>query len=226
MTTPAPDQPEGAGQTADPPDLSDTPALSGRIGSFRYWFDDDVWEWSPEVAVMHGYLHDEVVPTTDLLRSHKHPDDRATFDALVATMRETRTHFSSRHRIVDTGGRVHSVAVIGRTFADGGRVAGSEGYYVDLGVIVGDSVRAQVDSRVQDFREHASPIEQAKGMLMVMYGIDEERAFDVLRWRSQQENRKLRDLCRAIVNAAPARLSIGEAVRRQFDLVVLAPFED
>ncbi|MEZ5212785.1 PAS and ANTAR domain-containing protein [Gordonia sp. PP30] len=199
--------------------------LGNRVGGFRYWFDSDVWEWSPEVAAMHGYGPGECEPTTELLRGHKHPDDRATFDALVDTMRRTRTQFSSRHRIVDTRGRVHSVAVIGRTFTEDGAVAGSEGYYVDLGVLVGDEVRDEVNTHVQSFRRQRSSIEQAKGMLMLMYGIDEDRAFDVLRWRSQQENRKLNDMCRALVDLAPARLRIPEQLRREFDLIVLSPFD-
>ena len=35
-------------------------------------------------------------------------------------------------------------------------------------------------------------IEQAKGMLMVVYGIDADAAFALLRWQSQQYNVKLR----------------------------------
>ncbi len=175
---------------------------------------------------MHGYQHGDVIPTTGLLRSHKHPEDRATFDALVDTMRSTRTHFSSRHRIVDTAGRVHSVAVLGRTFTYDGQVAGSEGYYLDLGVIVGDSVRTRVSSHVESFQRQRSSIEQAKGMLMLVYNIDEDQAFDLLRWRSQQENRKLRELCHDLVASAPVRVHLPESVRRDFDVVVLSPFDE
>ncbi len=37
-------------------------------------------------------------------------------------------------------------------------------------------------------------IEQAKGVLMTAYGISAERAFDILVWRSQETNIKLREL--------------------------------
>ena len=63
-------------------------------------------------------------------------------------------------------------------------------------------------------------------MLMLVYGIDHDRAFEVLRWRSQQENRRLYDVARAIVDAAAARAQIPAAVRREFDQVVLTPFDD
>lgn len=52
-------------------------ALTGgtpqRVGWFRFYFDDEQWEWSPEVARLHGYEPDTVEPTTRLVLSHKHP---------------------------------------------------------------------------------------------------------------------------------------------------------
>jgi hypothetical protein len=42
-------------------------------------------------------------------------------------------------------------------------------------------------------------IEQAKGMLMFLYGIDADRAFDLLRWQSQEHNVKLRLLAEQIL---------------------------
>ena len=37
-------------------------------------------------------------------------------------------------------------------------------------------------------------IEQAKGVLMAAYGITADRAFEILVWRSQETNLKLREL--------------------------------
>jgi hypothetical protein len=42
-------------------------------------------------------------------------------------------------------------------------------------------------------------IEQAKGMLRAIYGLDDAPAFDLLRWRSQETNVKLRALARQII---------------------------
>jgi AmiR/NasT family two-component response regulator len=42
-------------------------------------------------------------------------------------------------------------------------------------------------------------IEQAKGMLMLVYGLDAAAAFDLLRWRSQESNIKLRRLAQQLV---------------------------
>lgn len=77
-----------------------------RIGDFRFFYEGEKWEWSDEVAALHGYAPGEVEPTTALMRRHKHPDDRAHFDAVLAEMLTNHAPFSSRHRIVDTSGRV------------------------------------------------------------------------------------------------------------------------
>jgi GAF domain-containing protein len=45
-------------------------------------------------------------------------------------------------------------------------------------------------------------IEQAKGVIMAVYSVDEDKAFDMLRRASQAENRKLRQIAVEIVNAA------------------------
>jgi len=43
-----------------------------RVGWFRFYFDDDRWEWSPQVEKMHGYLPGTVTPTTEMVLAHKH----------------------------------------------------------------------------------------------------------------------------------------------------------
>src|ERR1700742_4985999 len=84
-----------------------------RVGWFRLYFDEERGEWSPQVAKMHGYEPTEVVPTTELVLSHKHPDDYRQIADTLALIRQTRQAFSSRHRIIDVHGRVHHVVVIG-----------------------------------------------------------------------------------------------------------------
>lgn len=174
---------------------------------------------------MHGYRPGEVTPTTALLTSHKHPADRETFSSLVEQMRSARTSFSSRHRIIDTRGRTRNVIVIGRTFREGGAVIGTEGFYLDVGEVVDDSIRGTVADHVQHFRENGAVIEQTKGMLMVVYGIPEDRAFDVLRWLSQTRNIPVHVISRAIAASASIGSWVSESTRREFDLVVLGGAE-
>ena len=46
-------------------------ALAGgmpqHFGWYRFYFEDERWEWSPEVARIHGYEPGSVTPTTRLV---------------------------------------------------------------------------------------------------------------------------------------------------------------
>ena len=57
----------------------------------------------------------------------------------------------------------------------------------------------RISEAVRDIAEQRAHIEQAKGMLMFIYGLDEHAAFDLLRWQSQQHNVKLRLLAEQVV---------------------------
>ena len=104
-----------------------------RVGSFRFWFVGQRWEWSDEVARMHGYEPGTVTPTTELLLAHKHPDDRRHVQELLDQALHSGGAFSSRHRFIDTNEREHTVLVLAdRMLDDSGAVVGTEGYYVDL----------------------------------------------------------------------------------------------
>jgi hypothetical protein len=91
-------------------------ALAGgepqRVGWFRLYFDDERWEWSPEVERMHGYEPGTVQPTTALVLSHKHPEDYEQVAATLDEIRRTREPFSTRHRIIDVQGRTREVVVV------------------------------------------------------------------------------------------------------------------
>nr|WP_272945565.1 PAS and ANTAR domain-containing protein [Mycolicibacterium aromaticivorans] len=168
------------------------------MGWVRYFFADDRWEWSDEVARMHGYEPGSVTPTTELVLSHKHPEDRDELLELLQRIRHNREPFSTRHRIRDTEGRTHHVVVVGNQMRDdAGEVIGSDGFYIDM---TGDlrSAQEQVSNEVEDIAARRSPIDQAKGMLMMVYSISADAAFDLLRWRSQETNVKLRDLAQQV----------------------------
>ncbi|MHC1558292.1 ANTAR domain-containing protein [Actinomycetospora sp. C-140] len=47
-------------------------------------------------------------------------------------------------------------------------------------------------------------IDQVKGILMVVFGLDADASFRVLVWLSQQSNTKIADLCLDILRASPA----------------------
>lgn len=68
-----------------------------------------------------------------------------------------------------------------------------------------------VTAAVAEIAERRAVIDQAKGMLILLYGVDEETAFDMLRVRSQTTNVKLRTLAEQLVSEYRA-LSNGEAL--------------
>ncbi len=49
-----------------------------------------------------------------------------------------------------------------------------------------------ITKAVAEIIEHRAVIEQAKGVLMAVYSIDAQAAFDLLKWGSQHTNTKLR----------------------------------
>jgi hypothetical protein len=201
-------------------------ALAGgspqRVGWFRFYFADERWEWSEQVQRMHGYQPGSVTPTTDLVLSHKHPDDYVQVAATLDEIRRTHRTFSTRHRIVNTHGAVHDVVVIGdQLYDDNGAVIGTHGFYVD--VTPPDPLREQlVTAAVAEIAENRATIEQAKGMLMLIYRINAESGFELLRWRSQETNVKLRVLAEQIL-ADFAELSYEETLppRAVFDHLLL-----
>jgi hypothetical protein len=197
--------------------------VGDRVGSFRYLRAEDRWEWSAAVAQMHGYPPGQVEPTTALVMSHKHPEDAANVAALIDEMTGQGKPFSSRHRIIDTHGRIHPVVVIGeRLHGNAGEVIGSHGVYVDLSD-VDDS--GAVEDAIADFTEHRALIEQAKGILMMTYGVSAERAFDILVWRSQETNTKLRKFASHLIEDFTAELQVPDAIRERADHLLLTAHE-
>ncbi len=200
-------------------------ALSGGTGQpagwFRFYFPDQRWEWSDQVQRMHGYAPGTVTPTTDLVLSHKHPEDRGQVAATIDKILNTREAFSTRHRIVDTAGNVRHVVVVGdQLFDDDGEVVGTHGFYIDVTPPAEQAQEDLVTARLAKISENRAGIEQAKGMLMLVYGIDESAAFDLLRWLSQEANIKLRPLAEQIAEDFRT-CGIGLDSRSEFDHLLL-----
>lgn len=168
-----------------------------RVGRFQYFVTDQRWVWSDQVARMHGYEPGSVEPTTELLLSHQHPDDRAKVAEILDRVK-TGGQFSSRHRIIDAAGATRWMVVVGDRITDkSGHPIGTEGFYVD----VTDSVQSDVTKAMSGVVEARALIEQAKGVLMVAYGVDSDRAFDILKWRSQTTQVKLKVVAAQLLHA-------------------------
>jgi hypothetical protein len=193
-----------------------------RVGWFRFYFADQRWEWSEQVQRLHGYEPGTVTPTTELVLAHKHPEDRGQVAKTIDEMLHSHRAFSTRHRILDTGGVVHQVVVVGDQLTDErGAVIGTHGYYVDITPTSDRAHEDLITARVAEITQHRAVIEQAKGMLMLVYGLDDDAAFGLLKWLSQHGNVKLRQLARKVVDAFRAVRDDGISARSAFDHALL-----
>ena len=195
-----------------------------RFGSFSFRFADQAWEWSDDVARMHGYAPGTVVPDTALILRHKHPDDELAVAEKVRQSLDTGEPFSSRHRIIDTAGQIHNIIVVAdHMFDELGAVIGTEGFYIDITDAINDEVRTSIDGFLSDFVESREAIDRAKGVIMFVYGISSQQAFDILKWRSQETNMKLRDIARQLLTDVQdeAGALVPNESRARFDHILL-----
>src|SRR5690242_2648146 len=131
------------------PGLLDKALLGGapqRVGRFEYRYDTDTWTWSEAVARMHGYEPEAVEPTTDLVLSHKHPEDLARVKALLT---RSSAPFSSRHRIRTTDEEIRNVVVVGEAVTDtDGDIVATRGFYIDVTKSVRDEVQREIGEKL------------------------------------------------------------------------------
>ncbi|WP_069387351.1 PAS and ANTAR domain-containing protein [Cellulosimicrobium cellulans] len=185
------------------------------VGRFRVDLAEGRWWWSDEVYTMHGFAPGEVVPTTPLVLAHRHPEDRD--GARPALLRSARTGdpFGSMHRIVDASGdaRTLVVAAQGRRSRATGQVVEVSGYLVDVTEPHRSAAQREATAAIMAADASRSVIEQARGVLMVAYGVGPDEAFELLRKRSNDTNVPVRDLARSLLEGL--RAHGGEARTRE-----------
>lgn len=192
------------------------------VGAFRFWFVGQRWEWSDELARMHGYEPGTVEPTTELLMSHQHPEDRDHVQDLLDRALLSKSSFSSRHRFIDTAGTVHDAIVVADRISDAdGAVVGTAGHYLDLTATFVENRQNALDEALPDLFEARAVIEQAKGILVAIYRVSPEQAFGVLRWRSQETNTKLRSLAKQLVAEIATQPTLSADTQAAFDHMLL-----
>jgi hypothetical protein len=127
-----------------------------------------------------------------MVLSHKHPEDYQQVAATLDDILRTHQPFSTRHRIIDVRGRTHEVIVVAQLLrGEDGDVIGTTGFYVDV-TFPPEERETFITDAVAEIAENRAVIEQVKGTLMMVYRVDADAAFDLLKWRSQEGNIKLR----------------------------------
>ena len=191
------------------------------IGSFSYSSAVPRWTWSDGMFALHGMAPGDVVPTRALFLSHVHPEDREHVGEVLDAA-DGQPH-GCAYRLVDLSGQVREVLI---TVAP---VVGTEavtGFVVDDSERERQAVSAEVNTELQIALESHAAIDQAKGMLMLVYGIDGDAAFELLRWASQQRNVRLRVLADRLVQAVLSVGGVGPKARGAIDELFIAAMDD
>lgn len=103
-------------------------------------------------------------------------------------------------------------------------VADTHAFYVDSHPLR-LSEESRVTERVAEVSALRAVIEQAKGMLGAVYGLDDASAFAVLRWRSQVTNTKLRAFADQLVVDFKAVAGDKLPSRSTYDSLLLSVHE-
>jgi hypothetical protein len=187
-----------------------------QLGWFEYDPVQDRWTWSPTLFQIHGFEPGEIVPSTAIFMSHKHPEDRVHTDEVLAEVLATGQPFCCRHRIITSRQQVRTVVTIGQgVLNDSGRVARVTGYFVDITEATTAVSEQAIRDAVAGSAAARAQIEQAKGALMMVQGVTADDAFAVLRWHSSHANIRIRDLAALIVDTIGRPCSDAEGPQQR-----------
>jgi hypothetical protein len=82
--------------------------------------------------------------------------------------------------------------------------------------------QTSVSDAVAEIAARRAIIEQAKGMLMLVYGITSDAAFSLLKWRSQETNTKLRAIAeQMVVDFQAFNADHGQVARDGFNALLM-----
>lgn len=157
--------------------------------------------WSENTYRIHGFAPGDVLPTLELMSRHIHVDDRERVAAAIARCLSDGETFCEWHRLVDARQKVRTVLTAGwATGPAGAGINVLSGFVVDLTVRLRLNREQETTRAVLDAAATRDLIEQAKGMMMVIFDLTEPQAFELLRWHSSHNNIKLREVAATLVD--------------------------
>ncbi|WP_284983424.1 PAS and ANTAR domain-containing protein [Arthrobacter sp. efr-133-TYG-118] len=159
-------------------------------------------EWSDGLFNLHGYQRGEVVPTLELLMSHKHPEDRPQAMEILGQVFRDGGHFCIYHRIIDAQGHVRRVLTAGNAQVGPSGTVALEGTTIDLT----STLRRETEQAARDAVAGANAtrgvINQARGILMGRLLLSSNAAFKLLVSCSSMTNVKVAILASHLVRVA------------------------
>jgi hypothetical protein len=192
-----------------------------RVGRFSYDIATGVWEWDGELYRIYGVEPGSLTPTTDYMLQCKHPEDRERVAAAFARAAATGDPLSVSYRLLGTDGVERKVVVVCQAgVCEDGPVTTVDGYIIDLTEDFREDSQELVRDAVAASAEHRATIEQAKGSLMLAYGVDADQAFAMLSWWSRNKNVKVRDLAERLVETVRSGASSHSDLRGSVDALL------
>ncbi|WP_050347605.1 ANTAR domain-containing protein [Arsenicicoccus sp. oral taxon 190] len=166
------------------------------------------WSLSPEVYQLLGAEPDGQLQGLDLLLS--------SFDASEVQLAEDAGDalhrgraFAHRRRVLRHGEGLEVFVVGVGDYSEDGTLTAVSGVFLDVRALLHETVSAEVTHQLREVVEARGVIEQAKGILMVAYGITAEDAFELLGWYSQRTNTRVRVIADRLAAAASTRPAVA-----------------
>ena len=184
---------------------------SSGVGQFKWDRDTDTWWWSDGMYRLYGYEPQEIQPSMEAFLQHKDPRDMARIDEVFNRCLREGGPFSCYHRVIDTRGKHKTVVVVGYgdRDAENTRTELMHGFMVD--VTAGG--QQETSEALQAALKNRAGIEQVKGAIMLVHGLDADAAFALLRGHSQVYNKKVAAIVSDLLVAFQER-STPEAITR------------
>jgi ANTAR domain-containing protein/PAS domain-containing protein len=203
-----------------PTSMNSQPALNGQVranevGQFVWDVAADTWWWSDALYRLLGYESDAVTPSLQRFLQHKAPEDVAQVDAVFSRCLDDGGPFSCYHHIVDAHGVRKTVVAVGHGDRDpaGSQTVTITGFIVD----VTGSSRQETNVALQATLATRAVIDQVKGVIMLIYGLKADAAFQMLVGHSSIANKKVSAIADALVSALDRRGPVESVSRSEVD---------
>lgn len=196
------------------------------VGRYTYR-EDGRWWWSDTMHATYGADAGDDAPAGHagvdrLLHRVVDEDHDRVRDALTACMVDG-TSFAVAHRVREPEGGKRRLTLTGaRERTDDGRPRVG-GFVLDVEEAVARAAKRDAQLQLGTALASHALIDQAKGALMLVYGIEEQEAFDLLRWSSMRLNVKLALLAQRVVAVVREAEGLAPSARDAIERTLADP---
>lgn len=196
---------------------SDTPNddRPDSVGLFQSGRAADEWEWDAVASHLHGLPSRPRTVTTEALLAFICAEDREHVAEALTALGGDRMRIHYRVPAGDGGVR-HLVAVAHLASRPDARPH-AQGHVIEITADLHAASEQASRKAVAGVVEGRGAIEQAKGVLMLAYGLTDDQAFSLLRWWSRNRNIRIRALAGLLLAAVGTGIYSSQELRTAFD---------